>query len=342
VLTRSCNSYWVCEKTDGIRCLLYCTLDEDKSEIHYLIDRHNNYYFVERLHLPHHDDRELRKFHSGTLIDGELVNDHEDGKVKLRYLAFDLLALDEKSIMARPYSKRWAVLNEHVIAPYREVGRRWPEDFANMPFEVKIKNIQKPYGTVMMFKDVLPGLPHGNDGLIFQCIETAYVSGTDQHILKWKPPHENTIDFLLKLGDFPVINPGDGDESFPDYDAKPTFNLYVHAGEGVYEEFSPLYITDEEWEAMKAMDEILDLRVVECYKDESGRWRYKRDGEGPVFRPRFRDDKPDANHKSTVHKVLEAINDGVTQADLENSAGSVKAAWKKRHPEEQAPPPPRR
>lgn len=249
------------------------------------------------------------------------------------------MALDKKSVMDRAFSKRIGSLAQFIVAPYSKLKKLYPADFANMPFEIRMKKMEKPYGTEMMFKDVLPSLPHGNDGLIFQCTETPYVSGTDEHILKWKPPHENTVDFLLQLGDFPMIDPGDGDQPYPDYDAKPTFRLYVNNGGGEYAQFAPLYITDEEWEAMKALHELLDGRVIECYKDEQGRWRFKKDANGKTFSPRFRDDKPDANHKSTVQKVLETIDDGVEETELEQSAASVKKAWKERHPEEGGPPP---
>jgi mRNA guanylyltransferase len=40
------QDYFLCEKTDGIRCLLYCTEDDAGNEIHYLIDRKNDYYFL--------------------------------------------------------------------------------------------------------------------------------------------------------------------------------------------------------------------------------------------------------------------------------------------------------
>jgi mRNA guanylyltransferase len=36
------------------------------------------------------------------------------------------------------------------------------------------------YGVEMMFRDVLPNLPHGNDGLIFTCRTSQYKFGTDE------------------------------------------------------------------------------------------------------------------------------------------------------------------
>src|SRR5271154_6789401 len=69
------EDYWVCEKTDGIRYLMYMTVDEHGGDISYLIDRKNEYYFVPKLHFPHQDDPSFGKGHTKTILDGELVED---------------------------------------------------------------------------------------------------------------------------------------------------------------------------------------------------------------------------------------------------------------------------
>jgi mRNA guanylyltransferase len=38
-------------------------------------------------------------------------------------------------------------------------------------------------------------LVHENDGLIFTVDKCPYYPGTCKEIIKWKPPHMNTIDF---------------------------------------------------------------------------------------------------------------------------------------------------
>lgn len=52
-----------------------------------------------------------------------------------------------------------------------------------------------------LLKDVIGKdgiLPHGNDGLIFtKNLEAPYVNGVNRQIIKWKPPHMNTIDFSI-------------------------------------------------------------------------------------------------------------------------------------------------
>ncbi|KAF1812587.1 mRNA capping enzyme, alpha subunit [Eremomyces bilateralis CBS 781.70] len=327
------RDYYLCEKTDGIRCLLYCTEDERGNEIHYLIDRKNDYYFLQTLHFPHQDDPEFREFHRGTLIDGELVNDTlENGRKQLRYLVFDCIVLDGELLLQKPLDKRIGRFGEFVFKPYQKFLKRYTDALGTMPFEVKFKTMEKPYGIEMMFRDKLPNLPHGNDGLVFTCKETPYVMGTDDHILKWKPAHENSIDFRLRLGEFPLMSSSDPREGrIPDYDAKPTFELYVYHGGKDYQSYAPLFVTDDDWESMKRIDEPIDGRIIECYKAEQGRWRFKRESDGS---PRFRDDKSDANHISTVHKVMQSIDDAVSEQDLLQVAGAVYKAWKQRHPEE--------
>ena len=337
------QDYYLCEKTDGIRCLLYCTNGDNGEEIAYLIDRKNDFYFVLpapdqiNLHLPHHLDPTFQKFHEGTILDGELVKDSmRDGTRKLRYLVFDCLALDREVLLEKPYSSRLGRLQQFIIKPLNKLKQEHPADFAKMPFEVMFKVMDKPYALRELFVEKLPNLPHGNDGLVFTCVNTPYVSGTDRHILKWKPPHENSIDFRLHLGAFPTYIDDSNGETCEDYDLMPTLQLEVNHGRGDYRDFAPLYITDEEWEKVKFSavrdNKLLDGRIIECWMDDSGRWRFKAEPDGT---PRYRDDKNDANHISTVKSVLQSIEDRISEEDLIARAEGIMRAWKKRHPEEE-------
>jgi mRNA guanylyltransferase len=190
------------------------------------------------------------------------------------------------------------------------------------------------YAIELMFREILPKLPHGNDGLIFTCRTSPYTFGTDTKILKWKPAEENSVDFRLKL-DFPTISRADlepdSDEDdeesdtesvVVDYNSKPTFNLYAYHGDSNYQKFGELYVTDEEWEDLKALGQPLDEEIVECRMDEQKRWKFMR----------FRKDKKDANHISTVNSVLESIEDAVGQDELVRNARDIRDAWKRRNP----------
>ena len=331
------TDYFMCEKTDGIRCLLYLThlTDDDNPgammEAQFLIDRRNECYYVYRdsLHIPIPND--FAGFHTGTLLDGELVRQRfPNGQVRLAYLIFDCLAIDNEDVTNRPFDKRLARIDALISKPLRDFAKRYPQDVAAQPFQVEMKKMEFPYGMEMMFRDRIPNLPHGNDGLIFTCKSTPYVAGTDQHILKWKPPQENTIDFRLILGDFPLLEDDEGE--FEDWDAMPEMELHVnHGGREGYKYFAQLTITDAEWSALKNLNQQLDGRIIECYRDPAMShkdvWRPKLD-DGTT--PRFRDDKQDANHISVVDSVLESIKDAVTEQDLLDSAQGIRNAFKAR------------
>ncbi|RDA92366.1 hypothetical protein CP533_4406 [Ophiocordyceps camponoti-saundersi (nom. inval.)] len=327
-LTR--QDYYVCEKSDGIRYLLYCTEDETGGEAHYLIDRKNDYWFIpnRNLHFPIINDQSA--FHTATLVDGELVWDSlPSGKKEPRFLVFDCLVMDGHKLMDRTLDKRLAYFNERLYTPYKKLFREFPNELQFQPFFVDMKPFQLAYGIEMMFKQVLPSLKHGNDGLIFTCRNTPYKHGTDPHILKWKPPEENTIDFLMKFN-FPTVEPTELErledgitEPFVDYDSVPPADLLMflgNSGQDRYETFASLHITEDEWETLKGLNDPLDYRIVECNLDDQGRWRLVR----------FRDDKSEPNHKSTVQSVLESISDRVSDNDLYQAAGPIRDSWKAR------------
>jgi mRNA guanylyltransferase len=315
-----------------MRYLLYLTQDDNEEEIHYLIDRKNDFWFIPKggLHFP--IPRDVERFHKDTLIDGELVMDKVPGGKQPKYLVFDCMVLDGNSLMNRTLDKRLAYFKELIYNPYVALLNEYPEEKQYMHFIVELKAMQFSYAIQMMFQQILPSLPHGNDGLIFTCRTSEYKHGTDQNILKWKPELENSIDFRLCL-DFPLVQPDEQDisegitEAYTDYDALPICNLHVFAGDNKEDPwFDTMFIEEDEWNRLKALNEPLNDRIVECFMDSKKRWRYMR----------FRDDKNNANHTSTVESVIESITDRVTKDDLLNAAMTIRDEWKKRGAEEQA------
>ena len=233
------------------------------------------------------------------------------------------------TILGKPLDKRIGVMKEQMFKPYHYyLHKHNNQPPAAQPFRVKEKELYPPYSFRAMFANILPKLPHGNDGLVFTCKATPYEFGTDKHILKWKPPHENTVDFKLKLGNFPLFDPEDGEEGLiEDYAAMPDrLELYVYHGNNDYRPFAQLFITPQDWEILKSLNEQIDGRIIECYRDEQGRWRYKREDDGT---PRWRDDKKEANHISTVNSVLDSINQPVTEQDLLGAEETIRTAVKR-------------
>ncbi|KAF2875305.1 mRNA-capping enzyme subunit alpha [Massariosphaeria phaeospora] len=322
------NEYFMCEKTDGVRCLLFLhwrNLGNAPEPVTLLIDRKNNYYELQPpLYVPWPGDaNDPNKFLFGTILDGELVHDYyvNEAKPRLIFYVFDCLACDNANVTPRPYHKRLGKLVTQVFVPYNAWLKN--NQRAPRPFVLRQKDNLSSYHLSNAFTQILPNLRHGNDGLIFTCKSTPYEFGTDPHILKWKPPHENTIDFKLRLGDFPLVRDAEG--VCPDYNAKPTpFQLLVLHSQNNYRPFAhDLHVTDEEWEILKSLNQRLDGRIIECYRDTSGRWRYKREDDGS---PRWRDDKKDANHISTVNSVLDSIENPVTEQDLRNVEARIRDA----------------
>lgn len=321
------RDYYVCEKSDGMRCLMYLTRETNGNEVVYLIDRKNDYYHVKDLHFPL-PGSEL-EFHIGTMVDGELVIDNqENGERVMRYLVFDCLVLDHQSLIKRTLDKRLAYFREKVYIPYRDLYKKYPDEVQYLPFQLQFKDMHFGYGVEMMFRDVLPKLPHGNDGLIFTCRTSPYQFGTDNMILKWKDRRDNSIDFKMTMN-FPKVTPDADDpnqEQYLDYTVKPEFCLHVHQGGDDYSHFAELIVDDAQWEKLKALNEPLEERIVECCLDDNKRWRLLR----------FRDDKRDANHSSTVTSVLQSIRDSVSKEDLIHASKSIREAWKRRQAAEEA------
>jgi mRNA guanylyltransferase len=330
------RDYFVCEKTDGERFLLWMTID-GPNQVVYLINRKNEYYYIPGFNFPHHENR--GEFHVNTILDGELVEDkYPDGHKEVNFMVFDMLVVHGKSLMKRTLDTRLGYFKEQVLKPYKNqpAGKKGP-------FGVKDKEVQLAYGLEKMFGEVIPKVKelHGNDGLIFTCRTTEYVMGTDENILKWKPPEENTVDFLMRIV-WAVDEEGE-----VDYDALPReFELWIHLGEergeATYQRQGELWVEEDEWEKMKRLGIPLQDVIVECFQEEvpvaangdrNGNGHANANGAGPKTRwrwHRFREDKTESNHVSVYAKVIESIEDRVTEADLIAAQGEIRDAWKKR------------
>ncbi|EGO21029.1 hypothetical protein SERLADRAFT_475657 [Serpula lacrymans var. lacrymans S7.9] len=324
------QDYWVCEKSDGVRVLFLVQTDlSSNTQTIYLIDRRNIYYELAGFFFPHHADP--RGPLKDTLVDGELVIDTDPRTAKtLRFLAFDCLVVDEQNVMSRPLDKRYGRLKDYFYKPYSKMIVDLPHMAARQPFEIKVKEINASYGIEKIFNVDIPALQHGNDGLIYTCVNAPYKAGTDENVLKWKPPSENSIDFKLVLR-FPPLS---SNPNKPDYRSKPFFGLQIYCGDErgtpKYEPYDELYVEDEEWEKMKLSEEQFDDRIVEVHwNPDISRWRLMR----------FRDDKQNGNYRTVVENIIQSILDGVEKETLLVRSNSIRSAWKARLAQPQQPTP---
>jgi hypothetical protein len=199
--------YNVTDKADGLRCLLFIAAD---GKI-YLVDGGGRVYATGR-----QADASLR----GTVLDGEWIRRGRDGSLKSHYMAFDILALrGDVGIAGRPFMIPGAMAGSAAAGTTRMAamlsvsqsltGEAAPQRVANVPaqhnIQFGIKNFRTADG-VELFTEAAAAVlekaktaPYNTDGLIFTPnMEPLPIGrGTWAEQLKWKPPHENTIDFLV-------------------------------------------------------------------------------------------------------------------------------------------------
>ncbi|KAG2223800.1 hypothetical protein INT45_001934 [Circinella minor] len=316
------EDYYVAEKSDGVRCLALLLVDEQKEHKVYLFDRKSNFHVLDNIRFPIPQDPSFRKCHTDTIIDGEFVLDTEaDGTTQLRFLLFDCLVIARKLLTPRDLMKRLGYLRNDVIRPHNAMLKKNPHMIKHQPFSVDFKEQQFTYHLDIIFKQIIPALKHGNDGLIFTSVDAPYALGTSEKMIKWKPLNENSIDFKVKL-----MFPGSSIPGVPDFTAKPRVNLLVWQGDNRYEYFNELGITEMEWKQTFGNNpSSMDGRIIECNYDPE--LQKKLDLPSPWRFMRYRDDKPDGNHKSTVTKVLESIRDAVSQEELIDRIPRIRDAW---------------
>lgn len=167
--------------------------------------------------------------------------------------------------------------------------------------------------------DGIPKLQHGTDGFIYTAVNSPYIPRTDEGILKWKPPEENSVDFKLMLR-FPE-RPGTGQ---PDFFAKPLFLLYVWEGGDKYAFYDHLTVDDSEWDkyvdfilssitALTNLDRMKKSKVQYDDRVVEARWDFPRKAWRLM---RLRDDKAHGNHTDVVENVVQTILHPVHKADV--------------------------
>ncbi|CAO3611848.1 unnamed protein product [Mucor hiemalis] len=311
------EDYFVCEKSDGVRYLLFF-LHSSKGPASFLYDRNKCWYYVPNLLFPLRG-RE-NEYLKDTIMDGELVLDIDQDTKTWRYLIFDLMVVNGSTIIQRSFSTRLGMLQQDVIQPFKARIRNMQNDPSLLPpFTIELKRMERSYGLHLVFEQI-PKLNHKSDGIIWTPVKYPYKTGTCEKLLKWKPPELNTVDFRIAAR--------------WSKEHKPIYSIEVLSN-GVtykfYDHFQPEPALATQWKS-----QLPDGRIAEFRYDSDCEVTIIEQGYAPTIRKggwrfvRFRDDKSTANDEQVVKKILNSIQDGVTKEQLLLCMDRVRAAWKAR------------
>lgn len=173
------EDYLVCEKSDGIRAMLFIY-----NKILYFYDRKNVFYRTRYvIDVPH-----------CYLFDGEIYKE-DDFFV---FAIFDTLISDSENQTAGNLLQRLEKAHAFTKALGKTPGMiQVSNDSTYHKFKIITKSMTKSYGFHQVL-DTIPKLAHENDGLIFTPVRDCYMVDAQTRTFKWKPPHLNTVDFYIK------------------------------------------------------------------------------------------------------------------------------------------------
>ncbi|KAG0201933.1 Dcp1p-Dcp2p decapping enzyme complex alpha subunit [Mortierella sp. GBA30] len=304
------EEYFVTEKIAGVRYMLLST-QTPKGPACFLIDRHYEISFVPQLLLPMRDN--AAKYQNETLLDGEMITDHDGTKKSFRFLIFDLMVLNGTVVTQRSYSTRLGMMDQDILG----VQANKPSEVkAKEPFTIERKTMQRSYGLNIILSASRKH-KHGGEGLIFVPVKQPYVSGTSPKLLKWKS--HTTAQFVVKVTQSKERKP-----------------LYcIHVKQGTSTKFYD-YVTPDPGLAADWHTSSPDGRIAEFWWDAQWATQMFEKGYGLETRTggwrfyRMREDRKDADDESTVHALVKSLESCVTKGQLEASIDLIRTQWKAR------------
>ena len=147
-------------------------------------------------------------------------------------------------------------------------------------------------------KNIIPILPHHNDGIIINTKDYPYYSGQSIEIYKWKPNEENTIDFEIQYNQKEDI-----------------YNLYVSGKEKLVPVGNLSFKDDSDKEKFLSGYNINNINIAECFYDNNlidpftnkkGGWRFSR----------YRNDKGKPNFIDTYENVLKCLEENISIEEI--------------------------
>lgn len=167
--------YVVCEKTDGVRCMLLVFMFEGR-KICVCLNRALDMFLCPL------NFRKSVYDGNGTILEGELYNNDT-------FMIYDALIVNGKGVGHLDFLDRLKHIEELMklltVLKYD-------------PITLKIKTFHLLTDFKTFMEDYLPTVTQDMDGLVFTPVNTWVKTGTHETMFKWKPRDKNTIDFQMK------------------------------------------------------------------------------------------------------------------------------------------------
>ena len=214
------ENYCVTDKADGERFILYIGSDGKM----YLINNLLDVFYTGMVH----------KTAKKSIIDGELI---KRGKLNIEmnlFAAFDIYFINGKDVRSQKFmlsdssgggqaSKNTRLTQLQELLSNDSLSSE--KTRSQNPFRVAVKTFEASDDIFTSSKNVLDRLPtlsYNTDGLIYTPIDLAPgalykddktmkpFGGSWSKVFKWKPPEDNSIDVLVKLGKVTMLEVEDG------------------------------------------------------------------------------------------------------------------------------------
>ncbi|KAK3844030.1 MAG: hypothetical protein J3R72DRAFT_489162 [Linnemannia gamsii] len=304
------EEYFALEKFASVRCMLLST-NTPKGPACFLIDRHNEISFVPHLHLPLRDNPS--KYQNDTLLDGEMVTEHDGHKTTLRFLVFDLMILNGVDVTQRSYSSRLGMLDQEILGVH---ASKSGDTKAKEPFTIERKTMQRSYGMNVILSGSRKQ-KQGAEGLIFVPVKQPYIAGTNPKLLKWKS--HTTAQFQIKV----TLSK----------ERKPLYCIHFKQGTSskFYDYVTPDSVQSAEWHTTSP-----DGKIAEFWWDAQWPTQMFEKGYGLETRTggwrfnRVREDRKDVDEESTILALVKSLETLVTKEQLESNIDHIRRQWKAR------------
>jgi len=305
------KKYFVSEKSDGFRYLLL-TLNNAV----FLID---NLFRVKAVPFMKFPNRGNFSMQNKTLLDGEMVQDRINAEqFVLRFLVFDIIAFNGNILMDQKLPDRLKVIQNDIIWP-RKNDPDTAHNYAGEAFSVRLKDFYETRHIKFLTNEVIPQIPHPNEGIIFTPLDLPYIPVLNKYIFKWKPHARNSVDFQLSV----------------EYrQRKPGYKLMIM-------DSNTRTTRDHAWISFVAEEQDIaskaEGKIVECYWDKDWKTFVPKEGEtweegnwmhGGWRFIRVREDKKLPNDERMVDEIMRSITDDIKLEELVQILTPSEGAYK--------------